>query len=144
MKEGMAIFAPNINSYRRFAPGCYAPLSPSWGYENRTTAIRIPAGDVSSIRIEHRVSGADANPYLVAATILASALDGIKNKLEPIKAIVGDRSKHIEQLPRFWEESLNIFNESKFISDYLGVNFRKTSIGVNDRKKQSLILEHLH
>ena len=125
MKEGMAIFAPNINSYRRFAPGCYAPLSPSWGYENRTTAIRIPAGDVSSIRIEHRVSGADANPYLVAATILASALDGIKNKLEPIKAIVGDRSKHIEQLPRFWEESLNIFNESKFISDYLGVEFQK-------------------
>ena len=61
----------------------------------------------------------------VAATILASALDGIKNKLEPTKAIVGDRSKHSEQLPRFWEESLNIFNDSKFISDYLGFEFQK-------------------
>ena len=60
MADSMAIFAPNINSYRRMVPGCYAPLAPNWGYENRTTAIRIPGGDQRAMRIEHRVAGADA------------------------------------------------------------------------------------
>ena len=120
MKEGMAIFAPNINSYRRFAPGCYAPISPSWGYENRTTALRIPAGDNESIRIEHRVAGADANPYLVASVILASALEGIKNKQKPVAPMTGEDSSSEEKLPRFWEESLNHFIKSEFIKNYLG------------------------
>ena len=118
--DGMAIFAPNINSYRRFAPGCYAPLSPSWGYENRTTALRIPAGDNESIRIEHRVAGADANPYLVASVILASALEGIKKKQKPLAPMTGEDSSSEEKLPRFWEESLNHFINSEFIENYLG------------------------
>merc|ERR1711965_298459 len=81
MADSMAIFAPNINSYRRMVPGCYAPLAPNWGYENRTTAIRIPGGDERAMRIEHRVAGADANPYLTVAAMLAGALYGIEHKL---------------------------------------------------------------
>ena len=62
LKDCMLLFAPNLNSYRRFQTKSHAPLSPSWGYENRTAAIRIPASDPSATRLEHRVSGADVNP----------------------------------------------------------------------------------
>ena len=70
MPESMLIFAPHYNSYRRLTPGTHAPTSAGWGYENRTAAIRIPGGDSKARRIEHRVAGADANPYLVLASIL--------------------------------------------------------------------------
>jgi glutamine synthetase len=61
MAEGMALFAANANAYRRFQEGTYAPLAPTWGYENRTVALRVPGGPARSRRVEHRVAGADAN-----------------------------------------------------------------------------------
>ena len=67
MPEAMALFAPNVNSYRRLRLGSHAPHAPTWGYENRTAAVRIPGGSRSAIRLEHRVCGADANPYLAVA-----------------------------------------------------------------------------
>ena len=79
------IFAPFANSYKRFVKDAHAPTSAQWGYENRTTAIRIPGGDLASKRIEHRVAGGDTNPYLVMTAILGSALLGIEKKLNPIK-----------------------------------------------------------
>lgn len=90
MHESMLIFAPHLNSYRRFQPGLHAPTLAVWGYENRTAAVRIPVGPGKSRRIEHRVSGADANPYLVVAALLAGILHGIENKLEAPAAIEGD------------------------------------------------------
>ncbi|MBL4615292.1 MAG: glutamine synthetase, partial [Magnetovibrio sp.] len=83
LAQSMAIFAPNVNSYRRFQPNIYVPVSPSWGANNRSLAFRVPSGDADSRRIEHRVAGADANPYLSLATVLAGLHHGIKNKLEP-------------------------------------------------------------
>jgi glutamine synthetase len=83
MREGMAIFAPNANSYRRLRPGSYAPVRGLWGGDNRTVPLRIPGGSEKAIRIEHRVAGADANPYLVMATVLAGIHHGITNKLKP-------------------------------------------------------------
>jgi glutamine synthetase len=82
IEESMLLFAPNLNSYRRFQRGTHAPLAPSWGYENRTVSVRIPADSPGATRIEHRVAGADANPYLVIAAILGGMLHGIENKLE--------------------------------------------------------------
>ncbi|TFH68780.1 glutamine synthetase [Gammaproteobacteria bacterium LSUCC0057] len=123
MGDAMAIFAPNINSYRRLAPGSFAPVTANWGYENRTTALRIPAGDAESIRIEHRLPGADANVYLVVAAILAGALYGIEQQLEPSAAVEGEAAQQPSTLPLHWHEALNAFEQSAFIKEYLGAPF---------------------
>ncbi len=81
MNDSMALFAPTVNAYKRLAPDMYAPLSPSWDYDNRSVALRIPRGSEGSARIEHRVAGADANPYLCAAAMLAGALHGVQKPL---------------------------------------------------------------
>ena len=136
MADSMAIFAPNINSYRRMVPGCYAPLAPNWGYENRTTAIRIPGGDHRAIRIEHRVAGADANVYLTVAAILAGALYGIENTLAAPQAVVGDAGDVEAVLPHFWQDALEVFEQSDFIGDYLGAELQKT-FSLCKRKEKS-------
>ncbi len=127
MADCIAIFAPNINSYRRLVPSCYAPTAPTWGYENRTTALRIPAGNGDARRIEHRVAGADANVYLTVAAMLAAALYGIERKLLPPAQTRGDTSElklPEQQLPRFWGDALQRFEQSEFIADYLGEEFQ--------------------
>ena len=77
----MLIFAPNANSWRRFIKGSYAPISPNWGIDNRSVAFRIPSSDVQNTRIEHRVSGVDANPYLVALIVVSAIEKGFKKAL---------------------------------------------------------------
>src|SRR5690606_2846670 len=69
MPEAAAVFAPNFDSYRRFMPGSHAPTRVAWGYDNRTAALRVPESDLIATRIEHRVPGADANPYLAIAAM---------------------------------------------------------------------------
>ena len=124
MKESMAIFCPNANSYRRFQPDLYVPMAPTWGIDNRTVAIRIPTGPEKAKRIEHRVSGADANPYLVVASILAGIHYGITHKIEPPKISTGDAiAKHKPSLPMTWVESLDAFLKSKILKEYFGKEF---------------------
>ncbi len=124
MKESMAIFCPNANSYRRFQPDLYVPMAPTWGIDNRTVAIRIPAGPEKAKRIEHRVSGADANPYLVVASILAGIHHGITHKIAPPKISTGDAIlKHKPSLPMTWVESLDAFSKSKILKKYFGKEF---------------------
>jgi glutamine synthetase len=124
MKESMAIFCPNANSYRRFQPDLYVPMAPTWGIDNRTVAIRIPAGPEKAKRIEHRVSGADANPYLVVASILAGIHYGITQKIEPPKISTGNAIlKHKPSLPLTWVESLDAFSKSKILQKYFGKEF---------------------
>jgi glutamine synthetase len=83
MAESMALFGADLNGFRRYQPGHNVPITPSWGHNNRSVAFRIPAGDDAARRIEHRVAGAGANPYLVVAAVLAGMLHGIENKLKP-------------------------------------------------------------
>ena len=90
LAEGMAIFAPNANSYRRFRANSYAPVAPTWGVNNRTVSLRVPAGPPSGRHIEHRVAGADANPYLALAALLAGVHAGLTQKLDPGLPVVGD------------------------------------------------------
>ena len=124
MKESMAIFCPNANSYRRFQPDLYVPMAPTWGIDNRTVAIRIPTGPEKAKRIEHRVSGADANPYLVVASILAGIHYGMTHKIEPPKISTGDAiAKNKPSLPMTWVESLDAFLKSKIIKEYFGKEF---------------------
>ncbi|MBP6382983.1 MAG: glutamine synthetase [Pseudomonadales bacterium] len=126
MPEAMALFAPNVNSYRRLRLGSHAPHAPTWGYENRTAAVRIPGGSRSAIRLEHRVCGADANPYLAVAGILAGALLGIEQRLAPPAPVAGDAySQYPPGLPRFWPDALRAFEKSAFVGEYLGEELRR-------------------
>jgi glutamine synthetase len=83
MHDSTLLFAPHFNSYDRLVPDKHAPTAISWGYENRTAAIRIPAGNPAARRIEHRVAGGDVNPYLMLAAILGAALTGLEDGKEP-------------------------------------------------------------
>ena len=83
MPEAQALFAPSLNAFRRFGPGQFVPLNRFWGYNNRAVAFRVPAGPAAARRIEHRVAGADANPYLVLAAILAGLHHGIETRADP-------------------------------------------------------------
>jgi glutamine synthetase len=121
MPDSVAIFAPTFNAYRRFQPGCHAPTFPSWGYENRTVAVRVPAGNNTARRLEHRVAGADANPYLLFAVLLSSMLEGIKQGLDPGTPITGDGySQEKDSLPVYIQDAVKIFSESEFIKANLG------------------------
>ena len=126
MPESMLVFAPHLNSYRRFMPGAHAPTHASWGYENRTVALRVPESPNLARRIEHRVAGADANPYLVLASILAGALHGMENALEPDAPVEGDayaeESPHYP-LPCEWQDAIARFEQSEILREYLGEEF---------------------
>ena len=125
MADAMAIFAPNANSYRRLQPRSFAPLTPSWGYNHRAVALRVPVCDSKNTRIEHRVAGADANPYLVVAALLAGIHHGIANRCEPTE-MVAEGAMIDEQeatLPRRWEAALDRFKRSEILPEYLGEEF---------------------
>lgn len=116
MAESTLLFAPHFNSYRRLRPDTHAPNSISWGYENRTTAIRIPGGNPKARRIEHRVAGADANPYLVIAGILGAALAGIEDHISPAAPFAGRAySERLPKLPADWASAVNAFEDGKMV-----------------------------
>ena len=125
MADCMLIFAPHNNSYRRLRRGVHGPLVPTWGYENRYVALRIPNGEGEARRIEHRIAGADANPYLSLAAILAGILHGIENKLEADEPTKGGPQDVDPVLPGNWYEALREFENSEFIATALGADFRQ-------------------
>lgn len=92
MKQDMPAFAPRAESYARFVAGSNAPLTVSWGANNRTVAIRLPDSEHDNKRIEHRVAGADADPMHVLAVMLSAIHHGLKNRIEPGPQIYGDAS----------------------------------------------------
>jgi len=94
-----ALYSPTINTYKRYVPGVWAPLSASWGVENRTTALRWIPGDAKSTRLEYRQTAADINPYVAIATALAAGLDGIEKKMKLPGETKGDAT-HGAPLPR--------------------------------------------
>ena len=124
MEEGMAIFCPNANSYRRFQPGFFAPITPNWGPNHRNLSIRIPLSDSGNVRIEHRAAGADANPYLVMACVLAGIHSGLKNKITPPEMI--SESEVIDPevtLPVKWDKALEAFENATVLNEYLGSEY---------------------
>lgn len=124
MAEAMLIFAPHANSYRRFVRDAFVPLAPCWGYNNRTVALRIPAGPSEATRIEHRVAGADANPYLVTAALLAAIDHGLEHNLQPTPETVGNAYAQVQpSLPRHWVQALDAFRGAQVLPAYLGERF---------------------
>jgi glutamine synthetase len=126
MGDAMAIFAPNANSYRRLRPELYVPMNATWGYNNRGVAVRVPVSGPADRRLEHRVAGADANPYLVAAAVLAGMLHGIERKLAPPAPLAGNAYTQrlaAPRLPGDWPTALARFSASAFLAEYLGERF---------------------
>jgi glutamine synthetase len=121
MPDSMAVYAPNYNSYRRFQPGTHAPTSATWGYDNRTVSVRIPAGKPTARRLELRVAGADANPYLIYAVLLSGMIEGIAQQSDPGEPIEGDGYEQAgEPLPQYLPEAIRLFQQSEFITRNLG------------------------
>jgi glutamine synthetase len=127
MAESMLIFAPNANSYRRFRRNSYAPVSASWGVNNRTVSLRIPAGAPEACHIEHRPAGADANPYLVMAAVLAGMHHGISEKLDPGSPVNGNGyEKRAKYIPGNWFDAIDAFWRASILKEYFGKDFVHT------------------
>lgn len=133
MGEAMLVFAPHLNSWRRFANQSYAPVSTSWGVNNRSVALRVPAGEVKARRIEHRPSGVDANPYLVAATVLAGILHGLDTKMDPGPETTGNgyaEDPDGPAIPRDWKSAIEAAQGSDFLKSALGEDMHRTFTAV--------------
>ncbi len=127
MPEAMAFLAPNANSYRRFAPDIFVPIARSWGYENRSTALRIPLGEGDARRIEHRMAGADANPYLALATALAGIHHGLTNKSDPGEPWEGNAGVAYDEGLTFRpRRSIEVLEEATLLPTYFGEDYVKT------------------
>jgi len=129
MGESMLVFAPHANSWRRFASNSYAPVSPTWGVNNRSVALRIPAGDIRARRIEHRPAGVDANPYLVAATVLAGVRHGLANRIDPGPETKGNgytEGADAPPIPVDWRSAIEAAKASEFLKAALGEDMHRT------------------
>ena len=129
MGESMLVFAPHANSWRRFSSQSYAPVSPTWGVNNRSVALRIPAGDIRARRIEHRPAGVDANPYLVAATVLAGLRKGLIEKINPGPETTGngyEGGQDAPPIPVDWRSAIEAAKGSAFLKDALGEDMHRT------------------
>ncbi|MDT8319812.1 MAG: glutamine synthetase family protein [Xanthomonadales bacterium] len=126
MAESMAVFAPNANSYRRHAPGNFVPAAPSWGPNHRSVAMRIPLSAPVNTRLEHRVAGADANPYLVVAAVLAGIHHGLSKRCEP-QTMTPERAPldHVVTVPIRWPQALDAFDSGSILRDYIGKHYHE-------------------
>jgi glutamine synthetase len=119
--EVMVFYAPTVNSYKRYADGSWAPTRLAWSYDNRTAGFRV-VGSGSSLRIECRIPGADCNPYLAFAALLASGLDGVAQKTEPPAIFEGDiyAAAHLPRVPYTLAEATDLFENSPFVNETFG------------------------
>lgn len=125
MADAMLVFAPTANSYRRYRSESYVPLNPTWAVNNRGVALRIPVSDAKNRRIEHRVAGADANPYLLCAAVLAGMHYGITGKMDPGAPLQGNAYRDTKPtLPITWPEAARAFERSEFAREYFGERFQ--------------------
>ena len=113
LPAAMPLLAPNVNSYRRLRKYSDAPINLHWGWENRTVGLRVPDAPPSSRRVENRVAGADANPYLAIAASLACGWLGMVEELEPTKPIEGSAYRLAQTLPRYLAEALEQLRRAK-------------------------------
>jgi len=125
MAEAMAIFAPNLNVYRRFKPDEFTPVTRDWGENNRSVAFRLPTTSSGKARrLEHRISGAEANPYLAAAAVLAGVHHGLTNQVHPTEKFTGNAGSAVDDsLPLTMWDALSAFRTASILPDYLGADY---------------------
>lgn len=126
IRDSMAIFAPHANSYRRFRANSYAPTAATWGINNRSVTFRVPTGFAASRHVEHRACGADANPYLATAAVLAGMHHGIREQTNPGAPAIGNAyGEQASTLTLNWHDTLDSFEQSDFIRQYFGADFQR-------------------
>ncbi len=123
LPAAMPLLAPNVNSYRRLVTGSDAPINVHWGRDNRTTGFRVPVSPPEDRRVENRVAGADANPYLAIAASLACGYLGMINALEPTDPVKGSAYRLAHSLPRHLADALNKFNACRPFKETFGERF---------------------
>jgi glutamine synthetase len=125
MPEMCALITPNWNSYKRLVPGTWAPTAATWGFDNRTVALRVIPGSSKSTRIEYRLAAADINPYIAIAAALASGLYGIEHRIQPPPAVEGNgyEAKDAASLPSTLRASVEALDRSKRARELLGAEF---------------------
>jgi glutamine synthetase len=140
--DSLLLFCPNANSYRRFQANSYAPLAPTWGIDNRTVSLRVPGGPAASRHIEHRICGADANPYLAAAAILAGIHRGIREDIDPGAPVEGNGYAQAKTLlPTDWLTSLQALERSEWAREALGEAFLKVYLAVKRAEYRQFMAE---
>ncbi|HPW09412.1 MAG TPA: glutamine synthetase, partial [Burkholderiaceae bacterium] len=126
MMEFAPMIWPTINSYKRLVDGFWAPVKPTWGMDNRTASFRVIAGSPKATRLETRCPGADVNPYLAMAAVIAAGLDGVEKGLKlTAPPITGTNvgAEHIPRAPRTLIETTRNFQKSSIARDWLGDGF---------------------
>ncbi len=137
MPASTLVFAPHGNSYDRFRPGAHAPTGIAWAYENRTAAVRIPAGAPAARRIEHRVAGGDINPYLLLAVVLGAALAGIEDAAEPPAPVTGNAYQmDLPHLPVDWHAAIAAFRDSPLIARILPRDLIRNYLMTKEQERQ--------
>lgn len=126
MRDSLLFFVPGFNGYRRLQPGSYAPTRIAWGRNNRSVAVRVPASEKSANRLEHRLSGADANPYFVLAAILGGMLKGMEEELTPPPPVSGNAyAKSLPILSDDMDDAIEDFENSPFIRKLIGKDLQR-------------------
>ncbi|HZE48467.1 MAG TPA: glutamine synthetase, partial [Jatrophihabitantaceae bacterium] len=120
LRELAYFLAPNVNSYKRYQPGSFAPTAVRWGLDNRTCAVRV-VGHGAGLRFENRVPGGDVNPYLAVAALIASGLHGVENELEPVPAFSGNAyNGEAERVPTTLREAAELWSASRLARSAFG------------------------
>lgn len=119
--ELMVFFAPTVNSYKRYQDGSWAPTRLGWSYDNRTAGFRV-VGEGQSLRIECRIPGADTNPYLAYAAVVAAGLDGVRNQIDAPEIFEGDlyQASQLPRVPYTLHEAIDLFESSEFVAESFG------------------------
>lgn len=138
LPKAFALIAPNVNSYRRFVSGSSAPINLEWGYDNRTAGFRVPYADDASGRVENRIAGADANPYLFIAATLACGLLGLEEGIEPGDPAEGDAYDLPADLPIDLRDALRVLSRHKKLRRLLTRRFIHGFVTVKREELQHL------
>ncbi|MEE2717617.1 MAG: glutamine synthetase family protein [SAR324 cluster bacterium] len=134
LPSAMPLLGPNINSYRRLFPDNSAPINVQWGMDNRTVGLRVPVSGAENRRVENRLAGADANPYLALATTLGCGLLGIREQLTPAAAVKGSAYDFDYELPRNLEEALRAMEDCEKLEELFGEKFVKVYAALKRRE----------
>ena len=144
MAESYLIFCPHINSYKRTVPNFSAPVAANWGYNNRSVSVRIPSDDDEPVtRFEHRLAGADSNPYWVLSAILMGILYGLENKVKAPKASEGEiQNRKIPRrlkFPQHMYEATLLYKKSKIIRHYFGKDVQEIYTNIKEHELRDYV-----
>src|SRR6187399_11358 len=139
LPAAMSLLAPNVNSYRRITRHYSAPINTQWGYDNRTAGLRVPVSGPAARRVENRIAGADANPYLAIAASLACGYLGMVEGLKPSEPISGSAYDLPFSLPRNIEDSLRLLRDARPLIDILGERFVIAYAAVKENEYETFL-----